>query len=352
VLDVVIPGLSTLSLLGVTLYVCMDAYSILTNPPAKDDVNTNYLYGYATVNLCVDLACGLLFSLRGEDVFVEASQAPKLSLDTSISFDQVRRSCPAISHFLLPFVSHTLPHLLFGFNIYAVQEEGDFGHLEDDLDGYMASEGGASSTWNPFGAGAGAGNGGAYAAVRSGEGSGSAGQAGTQVGLNCCANALKLWAAYFKATCCCCCTASSNTANGSTANGGNSTGGGNADANNKKNLNMMSAFTHIMGDTLRTVSMLLAALVATITGIDGDICDAWAALVVSLTILVLCASLTIDICVAGRAIWTEEFAEGAPSGGRGRSRRSSGSSSSVLGSVAYRRVNDLECDDLDDGVEV
>jgi hypothetical protein len=54
-------------------------------------VNTNYLYGYATVNLLVDLACGLLFSLRGEDVFVEANQMPRLSLDTTVSFDQVCR---------------------------------------------------------------------------------------------------------------------------------------------------------------------------------------------------------------------------------------------------------------------
>eukprot|EP01037_Dinobryon_pediforme_P022979 gene22979-24301_t len=41
----------------------------------------------------------------------------------------------------------------------------------------------------------------------------------------------------------------------------------------KKNINMMSAFTHILGDTLRTVAVFLAALVSSLTGIDGDKCD-------------------------------------------------------------------------------
>jgi Co/Zn/Cd efflux system component len=41
----------------------------------------------------------------------------------------------------------------------------------------------------------------------------------------------------------------------------------------RKNLNMLSAFTHVLGDTLRTVAVFTAAAVSTLTGIDGDICD-------------------------------------------------------------------------------
>ena len=41
----------------------------------------------------------------------------------------------------------------------------------------------------------------------------------------------------------------------------------------KRNINMMAAFSHILGDTLRTVAEFMAALVSTITGIDGDECD-------------------------------------------------------------------------------
>ena len=63
----------------------------------------------------------------------------------------------------------------------------------------------------------------------------------------------------------------------------------------KKNLNMMSAWTHVGGDTIRTISVLAAATVSMFSGIDGDICDAWAAIIVSLTILVMTVPLMIDI---------------------------------------------------------
>ena len=44
-------------------------------------------------------------------------------------------------------------------------------------------------------------------------------------------------------------------------------------ARSKRNINMMAAFSHILGDTLRTVAEFMAALVSTVTGIDGDECD-------------------------------------------------------------------------------
>ena len=34
-----------------------------------------------------------------------------------------------------------------------------------------------------------------------------------------------------------------------------------------------------VGDTLRTVAVFAAAFISSVTGIDGDICDAWAAIV-------------------------------------------------------------------------
>jgi cation diffusion facilitator family transporter len=63
----------------------------------------------------------------------------------------------------------------------------------------------------------------------------------------------------------------------------------------KSNLNMLSAFAHIIGDTLRTFAVLIAALTSTLFHVDGDICDAWAALIASLTILVICSSLISEI---------------------------------------------------------
>jgi len=53
-----------------------------------------------------------------------------------------------------------------------------------------------------------------------------------------------------------------------------------------KNFNMISAWTHVGGDLLRTLAVFAAALVSSITGIDGDICDAWAAIVSGITIIV------------------------------------------------------------------
>lgn len=53
------------------------------------------------------------------------------------------------------------------------------------------------------------------------------------------------------------------------------------------NLNMWSAFAHVSGDTVRTLSVLIAAVVSTTTGFDSALCDAWAAIICSLTIVVI-----------------------------------------------------------------
>ena len=77
------------------------------------------------------------------------------------------------------------------------------------------------------------------------------------------------------------------------SNSSSSSSGGNGQHHNeesassaagmKKNLNMMSAFTHVGGDTIRTISVLTAATVSLLSGIDGDICDAWAAIAVTIS---------------------------------------------------------------------
>ena len=98
VLEVVIPAVSTLALLGVTIYIMIDAIRLLRNPPPMNTVDTDYLYGYAVVNLLVDLAVSYLFYARGDDIFLEKDAMPTLSLDTSITFEQVRVSfiCPCL----------------------------------------------------------------------------------------------------------------------------------------------------------------------------------------------------------------------------------------------------------------
>ena len=61
------------------------------------------------------------------------------------------------------------------------------------------------------------------------------------------------------------------------------------------NLNMMSAFTHLSGDTLRTSSVLVGALVSTFGGISSQICDAWAAIAVTITIIFIAVPLAYEI---------------------------------------------------------
>jgi Co/Zn/Cd efflux system component len=61
------------------------------------------------------------------------------------------------------------------------------------------------------------------------------------------------------------------------------------------NLNMLSALTHVGGDTLRTISVFIAALVSTAGGVDGSLCDAWATTVVSFSIVICVIPLCKEI---------------------------------------------------------
>lgn len=235
----------------------------------------------------------------------------------------------------------------------------------------MNSSDSNAASWNLFGAAPSNG----YAPVSTGStsnGNGSSSRGGADRGLGscayCCSSGLRIWQIYFTGLCCGCCGSGGSEGGGSaaaTSPGSSATTGSSSRGQKKKNLNMVSAFTHILGDTMRTVAMLLAALVSTVTGVDGDICDAWAALVVSLTIIVLCLSLVMDVSAAAWAVYTEEYGEGYSGGGSSSSRSGGGSarggggraSRSGRGRAAaggsYSRVNDIDCDDLgDDCVEV
>ena len=66
----------------------------------------------------------------------------------------------------------------------------------------------------------------------------------------------------------------------------------------KKNLNMISALTHVSGDTLRTLSVFIAALFATFSDFSGAQCDAWAAIVVTATIFGIVIPLVKEIYLA------------------------------------------------------
>ena len=63
----------------------------------------------------------------------------------------------------------------------------------------------------------------------------------------------------------------------------------------QRNLNMVSAGAHVLGDSLRTLFMFLAAAVSSSTGVKGAVCDAWGAVAVSVVVLTVAVSLMTEI---------------------------------------------------------
>lgn len=70
------------------------------------------------------------------------------------------------------------------------------------------------------------------------------------------------------------------------------------DGSGKANLNMISAFTHLTGDSMRTLSVIIAALISLIAKIPSNICDAWAAIVVTITICFMALPLLRELLKA------------------------------------------------------
>ena len=78
-----------------------------------------------------------------------------------------------------------------------------------------------------------------------------------------------------------------------------------APATHRFNINMASAMTHVGGDTLRTGAVFIAAVVSSTTSIKGSVCDAWAAILVTATIIFLVVPLMKEIIVNAKnhAVW-------------------------------------------------
>lgn len=85
------------------------------------------------------------------------------------------------------------------------------------------------------------------------------------------------------------------------------------------NLNMASALTHVGGDSLRTGAVFVAATVASVTDLNPTLCDAWAAVVVTITILFLVGPLLSEIRKAYSRLSTEKLIlAGASTAGESR----------------------------------
>ena len=159
ILEVGIPSFSICALLGVTAYITSDAVEVIKSHGVEDDVNVDFLYGFASANFVVDIISTFLFYVRRKDVFL-------LSKSSSSSKN----------------ISENDAEISLGSD------------LNDPISGMMM-------------------------------------------------------------------------------------------APSEKNLNMISAFTHVGGDTMRTCAVFIAAVVSDATSSSGSLCDAWAAIVISISIV-------------------------------------------------------------------
>ena len=73
-------------------------------------------------------------------------------------------------------------------------------------------------------------------------------------------------------------------------------------ADSKDNLNMLSAFTHVIIDTLRSLAVMVAALLASVFGFDPDRADAIAAVVCSVLTFVSTFPLFAGLMQKGRKL--------------------------------------------------
>lgn len=71
--EVLVPMFSLLTMVVVTLYVVIEAILVLTDPDSdnNDHVDISVMFGFAGVNLGIDIAAGVIFYLRGRDGFVD-----------------------------------------------------------------------------------------------------------------------------------------------------------------------------------------------------------------------------------------------------------------------------------------
>jgi Co/Zn/Cd efflux system component len=239
VTDVSIPLFSIAALAAVTFYVTYDAIFRIIHPQIHENVSVAYMYGFASVNLVIDVICSGSFYCRGSGVFYEASEAGDGNRDGDRD---------VLSPLSPPVLVHISEDSTGSLRLHAVIEDGGCGEeLKDATEAHDRDKQGAVPSSS----------------------------------------------------------SSSSSASSSSRNGDVSTNHGSS-VPLKRNLNMMSAFTHVSGDTIRTLATLAAATVSTLAGVDADLCDAWSALIVSGTILAVLVPIAIDIVRTAREIHREQ----------------------------------------------
>lgn len=253
-LEVCVPSFSVACLLAVTVYVTLDAIVVLENPPDINDVDVAFLYGFASANFVVDIICTSMFYMRGDDAFLEKSTTVESikHIDRAFQLDE-------IDEFGMEAIdppSHYIPSFQRG----GVSSHEDIDNKRKKKIKNKIHEKSKISK-----------------------------------------SIVSVLIPTFKSL-----DDTDSHTRDSSSDSDVEEFVDDGDVKVKKNLNMLSASTHVVGDTLRTISVIIAALTSSITGVDGDICDAWAAIIVALTIFLIVIPLLRDIVCSALDIWDKK----------------------------------------------
>lgn len=222
VLEVCVPTFSVSALLAVTGWITSDAIAVIMHPTSSDDVDVYFLYGFAIANFLVDVLSAGMFWIRGKSVFYHPHDHDH-------------------DH------NHSHSRSTEGGDIKVATEFSTHNFANSDPENpVLSGDGGPSSST-------------AARALTAGASVSSTTHAAVDHYV----------------------TSRAERISTAAMGGGLDMDKSNVAANPRKksNLNMLSAFTHVGGDTMRTFAVFLAAVIATTTDVSGAECDAWAAVV-------------------------------------------------------------------------
>lgn len=262
-LEVYIPSFSVMALLGVTIYIMSDAVRVIRNHGDDgDEVSVVFLYAFSCGNFAVDVFSSLMFYLRGSDGFknyhtvVHITHGPD-SLGSSSHHPLDPEQGGAASHagaaagqhdhYVPPLRAHSLDERTERF----IHDSETTLHAHQQEKQQKMNRHATNATVAPVAAVPAA-----PAAAKAGPGHGDSYQHGEAPSRSMSMTAVRKI---------------------------------------RNNLNMLSAFTHVGSDTMRTLSVFVAAVIASTTGYSGNLCDAWAAVVVSVTIFAAVIPLCAEI---------------------------------------------------------
>ena len=221
----VIPVSSVIMLIALCMYFMQDAINVLRTdlPSGPDTVDVSYMYFFSILNGAIDVIAVWAFSSRGYKIFYDA--------DTSGNADSLgqpespsRQGSGAGTSAGAETASPSAKAAMKGSDNPEEEEKLSLLQLDDNPNGDESS----------------------LDAAENGETGTGGSTGGTRLRLN------------------------------SDDKGGDRSG---SSALGQKNMVMITAASHVGGDTIRTISVLASAIYSSSSGTHADICDAWAAIV-------------------------------------------------------------------------